>query len=421
MRTLVRELKEKVGHTVTLYLTLETLRNQKHLQFILGKDKSGTIQLVISKDKVANHEEISTLLPGSAIIVKGQAIEATQSKTFGIEIQVESLEILSKAQVAPITEESSVDLRFDYRYVDLRFPKQQLMLKIRSAFLQGCRQFLLKEEFVECTTPSLIGRASESGSECFSLPYFEKTAYLRQSPQMAKQLICNTGLDFFETGSIFRAEGSTSSRHLCEFTGLDVEKTWVMETKEIMEFEESMLKAGLKALEPFKEEALQIYGLELLTEPSVTYMTLQEAKEILKQHYKMPYTKDTDLSDEGERLLYEIVKTDFIFVSDYPIAKRPFYHMWEPEKGTTKSFDLIFRGIEITSGAVREYRYDKFIEQVKAKGVSLESVKEYADMFKISQPHAGFGIGLERVVSRLLGITVKEAAILPRDPERLIP
>lgn len=182
-----------------------------------------------------------------------------------------------------------------------------------------------------------------------------------------------------------------------------------------------MLKAGLKALEPFKEEVLQIYGLELLTEPSVTYMTLQEAKEILKQHYKMPYTKDTDLSDEGERLLYEIVKTDFIFVSDYPIAKRPFYHMWEPEKGTTKSFDLIFRGIEITSGAVREYRYDKFIEQVKAKGVSLESVKEYADMFKISQPHAGFGIGLERVVSRLLGITVKEAAILPRDPERLIP
>lgn len=131
MRTLVRELKEKIGQTITLYLTLETLRDQKHLQFILGKDKSGIIQLVISKDKVTNHEDISTLLQGSAFIVTGKAIESTQSKTFGIEIQVDSLEIISKAEVWPITQESAIDLRFDYRYVDLHFPKQQLMLKIR--------------------------------------------------------------------------------------------------------------------------------------------------------------------------------------------------------------------------------------------------------------------------------------------------
>lgn len=420
MRTLVRELKEKIGQTVTLYLTLETLRDQKHLQFILGKDKSGIIQLVISKDKVTNHEDISTLLQGSAFIVTGKAIESTQSKTFGIEIQVDSLEIISKAEVWPITQESAIDLRFDYRYVDLHFPKQQLMLKIRNAFLQGCRQFLLKEEFCEFTTPSLIGRASESGSECFSVPYFDKTAYLRQSPQMAKQLLCVTGLDYFEVGSIFRMEGG-SSRHLTEFTGLDVEKSWVFSTKEIMEFEEAMLKAGFAALEPFKEEVLKVYGIELLTEPSVVYMTLDEAKAILKEHAGIHSTKDSDLSDEGERLLHEIVKKDFIFVSDYPIAKRPFYHMWEEEKGTTKSFDLIFRGIEITSGAVREYRYDKFVEQVQKKGVSLESVKEYSEIFKISKPHAGFGIGVERVISRILGISVKEAAILVRDHERLLP
>lgn len=421
MRTLVSELKEKIGQQVKLYLTLDVLRDQKHLQFILGHDKSGSIQLVLSKSKVENHEEIGQLLQGSAFIVEGQLIESKQSK-FGMEVQVDTLDIISKAEAYPITQDSAIDLRFDYRYVDLHFPKQQLMLKIRNAFLQGCRQFLLKEEFCEFTTPSLIGRASESGSECFSVPYFEKTAYLRQSPQMAKQLLCMTGLDYFEIGSIFRAEGSTSSRHLTEFTGLDVEKSWVFTTKEIMEFEEAMLKAGFAALEPFKEEVLKVYGIELLTKPSVIYMTLDEAKSILKEHAGIHSTKDSDLSDEGERLLHEIVKKDFIFVSDYPIAKRPFYHMWEEEKGTTKSFDLIFRGIEITSGAVRQHNYNKFVEQVKKKNVSLESVKEYSEIFKFSGiPHAGFGIGVERVISRLLGITVKEAAILARDSERLLP
>lgn len=421
MRTLVRELPEKIGQEVTLYLTLETLRDQKHLQFILGKDKSGIIQLVISKDKVTNHEDISTLLQGSAFIATGKTVETSQSKTFGIEIQVDSLEIITKAEAYPITQDSAIDLRFDYRYVDLHFPRQQLMLKIRNAFLQGCRQFLLKEEFCEFTTPSLIGRASESGSECFSVPYFEKTAYLRQSPQMAKQLLCMTGLDYFEIGSIFRMEGN-SSRHLCEFTGLDVEKSWIFSTKEIMEFEDAMLKAGFAALEPFKSEVLKVYGFDLLTEPSVIYMTLDEAKSLLKEHAGIYSTKDSDLSDEGERMLHEIVKKDFIFVSDYPIAKRPFYHMWDEEKGTTKSFDLIFRGIEITSGAVRQHNYNKFVEQVKKKNVSLESVKEYSEIFKFSGiPHAGFGVGVERVISRLLGIAVKEAAILVRDHERLLP
>ncbi len=183
MRTLVKELKEKVGQTVTLYLTLETLRDQKHLQFILGKDKSGVIQLVISKDKVENHQEISTLLEGSTFIVKGKAVEAKQSKTFGIEIQVDTLEVMSKAQSYPIAEDSSIDLRFDYRVVDLKTERNQLMLKLRSAFLQGCREYLLSKDLVEVNTPKLMGTASESGSEVFKVQYFDGTAYLAQSSQ----------------------------------------------------------------------------------------------------------------------------------------------------------------------------------------------------------------------------------------------
>lgn len=423
MRTLVRELKEKVGQTVTLYLTLETLRDQKHLQFILGKDKTGTIQLVIEKSKVANHEEISTLLQGSAFIVTGKAIESKQSKTFGIEIQVETLEVMSKAEAWPIAQDSSVDLRFDKRFVDIRFPRQQLMLKIRSAFLQGCRQFLLEKGMTEVQTSKFLSRASESGSEVFTVDYFGKKAYLAQSPQQAKQMLAMSGLEgVFECNFVYRAEHSVSSRHLTEFTGIDVEFAWCFETEDVMKLEEEMMIFGLSALKPFSEEVKELFGVELTTEPSVIYMTLDEAKSILKEHAKIPFTKDSDLSDEGERLLYEIVKKDMIFISDYPIAKRPFYHMWEAEKGTTKSFDLIFKGIEITSGAIREHRYDKFIEQVKAKGVSIESVESYAEMFKYGvPPHGGFGLGLERVISRLLGITVKESSILPRDPERLTP
>lgn len=178
MRTLVRELPEKIGQEVTLYLTLDTLRDQKHLQFILGKDKSGTIQLVISKDKVKNHEDISTLLQGSAFIVMGKAIESSQSKTFGIEIQVDTLEVMSRAQAWPITEESSIDLRFDYRTVDLKFEKTKLIFRVRSAFIQGCRDYLLSKGMTEFTFPSLLKTASESGSQVFPVKYFEKLLIL---------------------------------------------------------------------------------------------------------------------------------------------------------------------------------------------------------------------------------------------------
>jgi aspartyl-tRNA synthetase len=183
MRTLVKELKEKVGQEVTLYLTLDVLRDQKHLQFILAHDKSGSIQLVVSKKTVETHEEIGQLLQGSTFIAHGTLVSAVQSKTQGVELQVNSIEIMSKAQAWPITEESSIDLRFDYRVVDLKSKRNQLMLKLRSAFLQGCREYLEREEFVEIQTPKILSAASEGGSEVFSLDYFGKKAFLAQSPQ----------------------------------------------------------------------------------------------------------------------------------------------------------------------------------------------------------------------------------------------
>lgn len=424
MRTLVKELKEKIGQTVTLYLTLETLRDQKHLQFILGKDKSGTIQLVISKSKVANHEDISTLLQGSTFIVTGKAIEASQSKTLGIEIQVETLEIMSKAEAWPITEDSSIDLRFDYRVVDLKFPKQQLMLKLRSAFLKGCREYLDSKDFTEISTPKFMSAASESGSQVFKVDYFGKTAYLSQSPQFFKEAGISSGLEaVYEIAPVFRAENSQSSRHLTEFTGLDVEFSWCFEVEEVMKLEEEMLSFAFAKLEPFKEQVKSLYGIELTTQPTVKYMTLEEAKIILKEKGFITLGKEEDLPDHGEKMLYEILGIDLIFVSEYPIAKRPFYHMWQKEKGTTKSFDLIYKGIEITSGAIRQHKLDVLSEQIVEKGVSLESVSGYLQNFTWGcSPHGGFGLGVDRVIAKLLELSsVKEAAFMPRDTERLTP
>lgn len=420
MRTLVKELPEKIGQEVTLYLTLETLRDQKHLQFILGKDKSGTIQLVISKSKVKNHEDISTLLQGSAFIVIGKVVEASQSKTFGIEIQVDSLEVMSKAEVWPITEESAIDLRFDYRVVALKSKKNQLMLKLRSAFLQGCREYLEKEEFVEIQTPKILAAASEGGSEVFRVDYFEEKAFLAQSPQFYKEAAIASGLErVYEVGPVFRAESSFSSRHLCEFTGIDLELAWVFTVEEVMKVEEEMIVHALSKLEPYKEQVKELYGVELTTQPTVKYMTLNEAKEILKTR-GLHFTAQQDLSDEGERILYEILGTDLIFISQYPIAKRPFYHKWNREKGTTESFDLIFKGIEITSGAIRQENINLLKEQAEEKGISLPSiVTQSAEMGTF--PHGGLGIGLERVIAKLLGISPRECSMFPRTPERLTP
>lgn len=420
MRTLVKDLKEKVGQEVTLYLTLDVLRDQKHLQFILAHDKSGPIQLVVSKKSVEKHEEIGQLLQGSAFIAHGTVIKMAQSKTMGLELGVSSIEIISKAEAFPITQESSIDLRFDYRTVDLKFPRQQLLFRVRSAFIQGCREYLLSKSMTEFTFPSLLKTASESGSQVFPVKYFDKTAYLAQSPQFAKQA-CAMAFEegTFSVGNIFRAEDSRSSRHLTEFSGLDVEIAWYS-LEEIMKLEEEMLCYAFKKLEPFKEDVKRLFDVDLLTEPSVQYMTLVEAKEILKEH-GMPLSLEQDLPDSGELKLFEVLGKDFIFVTDYPIAKRPFYHVWDRERGTTKSYDLIMYGIEITSGSERECSYQKVCEQALDKMIKLEEISQYLDTFKYGTPKtSGFGIGIERVVAKLLGLSsVKEASLFPKDPDRL--
>jgi aspartyl/asparaginyl-tRNA synthetase len=423
MRTLVEDVKHRIGEVVTLYLTLDVLRDQKNLQFLLAHDATGTLQLVVDKASVSQHVQIGQLLAGSTFAVTGVVASTIQSKTAGVEIQVRSVEVFSRAQPYPVTEASSVDLRFNHRVVDLKAPKWQLMLRLRSAFEFACREFALGRGFTELHTPKLMGNASESGAQVFRVSYFETQAFLAQSPQFYKQMGIASGLEgVFEIGPVFRAEESRSSRHMTEFTGLDVEFAWARETAQVMAFEEQMLRHAFAGLERFAADVKALFGVDLPLEPSVRYLSLFEAKAILAAH-GMHLGPAQDLPDEGESMLYKALGADLIFVSDYPIAKRPFYHAWDREQGITKSFDLIFRGIEITTGALREHRYDVLCEQAGEKGIELGSISHYLDNFRYGcPPHGGFGLGVERVIMRLLGLSnVKEAAFVPRDPERLVP
>lgn len=424
MKISVHEADHYIGKTVTMHMILETIRDQKHLQFLIGRERTGPLQLVVVKSKVTNHEEISQLNEGSTFAVTGTIVESAQSKTNGIEMQVESIEIFSKAMPRPITPESSLDLRLTHRVVDLKQRKGQLMLKVRSAFENACREYCINyQKFTELHTPKLMGSASESGSQVFKVQYFDKFAYLAQSPQFYKQMGVASGLEgVFEIGPVFRAEDSHSSRHMTEFTGLDVEFAWAFTTKDVMHMEYRMLRYAFAELAKFDDEVKELFGVELPLEPSVRYITLTEAKEIVKQR-GIHLPASADLSDEAEKILYEILGVDLIFVSEYPISKRPFYHMWDKEKGITHSFDLIFKGIEITTGALREHRLDILSTQAEEKGIDLASIDHYLDNFRYGcAPHGGFGLGVERVIAKLLGLaSVKEAAFVPRDPERLTP
>jgi aspartyl/asparaginyl-tRNA synthetase len=424
MKLTVNEAPHYIGQTVTMYMILETLRDQKHMQFLIGRERTGLLQLVVLKSNVANHEDISQLQVGSTFAVTGKLVEAKQSKTQGIEMQVDSIEIFSKAMPRPITEDSGIEARFAHRVVDLKARKWQTMMKVRSAFEQACREYCLTQGgCTELHTPKLMGSASESGSQVFKVQYFDKFAYLAQSPQFYKQMGVASGLDgVFEIGPVFRAEESHSSRHMTEFTGLDVEFAWAFTTEDVMYFETRMLKYAFEKLSPYYTMVKQDFGVELPIYPEVRYITLDEAKAIVKtKGIHLPAS--TDLSDEAERVLYEALGVDLIFVSQYPISKRPFYHMWDKEKGITHSFDLIFKGIEITTGALREHRLDVLEAQAIEKGVELESITHYLDNFRYGcAPHGGFGLGIERVIAKLLGLSsVKEAAFVPRDPDRLVP
>ena len=326
-------------------------------------------------------------------------------------------------------ERSSIDQRIDYRWIDLRTDENQLIFKAQTVMVNAMRKFLLDRNFIEIHTPKLIGTASESGSSVFEVKYFDRSAYLAQSPQFYKQMAMASGFErIFEVGPVFRAEKSNTSKHTTEFTGFDLEFSYIESYRDVMKMEEELLTAMLKAVkESYGEEIQELFGVEVIVpETPFPVVKLADLYKGLEEDfgYKVDDSEKGDMTTEAERLSFEWVKKhyhhEFLFVTDFDASQRAFYHMRDAN-GVPMGYDLIWRGVEITTGAQREHRYEQLKAQALEKGLA-EDVKFYLEFFKYGcPPHGGFGIGVDRLTMLLLGLHIKEAMFLFRGPNRLNP
>lgn len=433
-RSKISELKSQQDGPVTIGGWVETLRDQKRIQFIIIRDESGSVQVTYPRpseeDSLA--DQVSALTHGSFVIVKGQLKHDERVKLGGIEILLEGLEVVSASLPdSPIAEDTSIDKRLDWRFIDFRRPELNLMMQVQTTIEQAWREHWLANDFVEIHSPKLMASPSESHAELFKLEYFEGHAYLAQSPQFYKQMAMSAGLNrVFEIGPVFRADPSFTSRHATEFVSIDMEMSWIDSHEDVMSFqEELMVKAITAVKQKHGERIKELYEIDIEI-PSTPFprIPLAEAHEIIeKRGYKVPRT-DGDLDPEGERQISQYAKEElgheFVFLTDYPKHIRPFYHMRHEDNETlTKSYDLIWKGTEITTGAQREHRIEVLEAQAKDKGLDPEGLEFYLDFFRYGvPPHGGFGMGLTRVVMLMLELpNIREASFLFRGPNRLQP
>jgi nondiscriminating aspartyl-tRNA synthetase len=433
-RTLISELSEKIGERVRIRGWVHTVRDQKRVQFLVIRDESGLAQVVAAKEEPpsALNEAVSALTAESAVTVVGTAVADDRVNLGGLEVRLEELQVDSLADPElPVAPDSALDKRIDWRYLDLRRPDRRLIFEVQTTAEQAMREFWHREKFIELHTPKFMGSASESGAELFKVEYFDRQAYLAQSPQFYKQMAMAAGFGkVFEVGPVFRANPSFTSRHDTEFTSVDVEIAWIDSHDDVMAFEEQWLAHVLaRVKETHGADIEETFGTEVVV-PALPFprITLERAKELLREHgHEAPGPLD-DLDPPSERALSAIVSEqqghEFTFVTDYPTTVRPFYHMRHLDRpDLTKSFDLLWKGIELTTGAQREHRYEQLLAQAEDKGVDVGPIQYYLDFFRFgAPPHGGLGFGLTRLMMQLLGQdNVREVTFLYRGPHRLEP
>jgi aspartyl-tRNA synthetase len=437
-RTYINDLRENIGKTVKIEGFLQTLRDQKKMQFLILRDPTGLVQVAHFK---ANNEDlaarISQINVESALVVTGKVVDNPVVKLGGLELQLETLEVNNLAESPlpfdPFGETLPLlDYRLDWRYMDLRRPINLLIFKVETLAEQAMREYWTKNDFIEIHSPKLVGAPSESGAELFTLPYFDRTAYLAQSPQFYKQMAMAAGFErIFEIGPVFRADPSFTARHMTEFTGVDVEISWIKSHEEVMEFEERWLQYVYQRVkDTYGEEIKEYFGLDLVV-PEVPFprIPMADVIRILKERgYAIPAEKKGDIDPGGEREIAAYVKEkynhDFVFITNWPASVRPFYHMrLEGDDTLTRSYDLIANGLEITTGAQREHRPEVLVKQALEKGLHTEPIQFYIDFFRYGCPsHGGFGLGLARLMMAMLNLNnIRESVYIFRGPTRLSP
>lgn len=435
-RTLIIDLKQKIGQEAEIFGWVQTIRDQGSIKFLIIRDITGTIQAVVSKENKVAFSEAERLTTESVIEITGEVKKEKQAPD-GIEIKIKEIKILSLADpelpiqvVEKSSNEAEQQIRLDWRWIDLRKPEKVLIFKVWTEMEAAFRKYCISNGYIEIHSPKTLITSTESGSELFEVKYFGKKAYLAQSPQLYKQMAMAAGFEkVFEVGPVFRANPSFTSRHDTEFTMYDVEMSFIRSHHELMAEEEKMTVAIFTAIkERYGEEIKKAYGQEVVV-PKIPFpkLTLREAKDILKK-LNVPSERGEDLSPEEEKAISQYIKEkeghDFLFIHEWPASVRAFYSMrLESDPTLTKSFDLLYKGLEVTSGAQREHRYEQLEKQIKEKSFKTEPFESYLNFFKYGcPPHGGFAPGPTRILMKIFGLTnVREVTYLYRGVNRLTP
>lgn len=428
-RVYIKDLKDYVGQEVAVFGFVHNVRVQSKIVFLILRDITGIIQTVAEINSKEAFDICKNLSHESVVFISGLVKNAPQAPN-GIEVGINSIKLLSLANPElPIPvlqkggEETEAPTRFDYRWIDLRRPEKAKIFKIWTELEKGFRKYWDENNFIQLYPPNFLETQSESGAEVFTVNYFDRKAYLPQSPQFYKQMGIASGFEkVFMVTPVFRAEPSFTTRHLTEFTGWDFEIAYIESHNDVMDAEEEMIVEGFKAvLKKFPDTGI------IIPNRPFPQITMIEAKKILAR-LGVESGEEHDLSPEEERVICEYVKKeknhDFVFITEYHKSKSAFYHMRLKEGNDySRRADLLYRGLEVTTLAQREHRPEILIKQAEEKGMSLESLKDYINFFRYGcPPHGGGGIGPARFVMKMLDLpNIREATYLPRDVKRLNP
>jgi nondiscriminating aspartyl-tRNA synthetase len=436
-RTLINNLHEHVGSEVTINATVDVARQQGKMAFFDFHDRTSVIQgVVFGKPEVLEvakevSEQYAVAITGVVNKRPDKMINANVENG-DIELEITGIEILNVSEAMPFDTEAelNIDTLLDYRPLTLRRARQKSIFSIQATIVKAYGEFMRQEGFTEFQAPKIVGGDAEGGAEVFKIDYFKDVeASLATSPQLYKQIMVGAFERVFTFATAFRAEKSATSRHLSEYTSLDAELGFIKSHLDVMEVETKLMKHISTCLSADNAKDLEILKIELPDIPDTDtfpHMKLREAQELIKKETGIDKTNEPDLEPEDERWLCEYAKknlgSDFIFITHYPVSKRPFYTFEDPEdKGFTKSFDLLFRGVEITTGGQRVHDLEELKSKIAEKGLDAEKFGFYLQAFRFGiPPHGGWGMGLERLTAKFCGVAnVKEATLFPRDINRI--
>lgn len=422
---------EMESKTVKVNGVVHTIRNLGDMAFLILRKREGLLQCVYERG--VSGFSLKEIKEASAVEAVG-TLQKSEKAPNGIELRIEDITVLSQPyramplQISKWKLNTSLEAKLNYRSVSLRNVRERAKFKLQEGIVRGFRDFLFEQGFTEIHTPKIGAKGAEGGSNIFKLDYFHRPAVLAQSPQLYKQMMVGVFDRVFETGPVFRAEKHNTKRHLNEYTSLDLEMGYIADFTDIMEIETGFIQYTVRLLEEKYSKELELLHITLPKVDEIPSVRFDRAKELVAEKYNRRIRNPFDLEPEEEMLIGRYFKeeydADFVFVTHYPSKKRPFYAMDDPTDTTfTLSFDLLFKGMEITTGGQRIHDYQMLTEKIAARGMTQEGLEQYLDTFKYGMPpHGGLGIGLERLTMQLIGEeNVRETTLFPRDLSRLEP